>query len=228
MNETIRSFWIDGEFTRHQLLTMHSFLRHGHDFVLYAYDPPARLPPAVDVKDLNEFVPRSEVFYYRHMGHERRLGGICERVKAELLFQLGGWHVDMDVTCLRTFDMTAEYVLRPHQRLVVGNIIKSPARSELARIYLDRARQINADNGDWESSFAGLADGVRSLNLHEFIVDDRCFGRDDGDWPRFLETAGGSPGAGRYAIHWCATFGKLDHAEPGSFYDSLLKSYGLA
>jgi hypothetical protein len=121
-------------------------LRHGHQFELFAYDVPAGLPPAVQVRDLNEFVPRSQVFHYKHMGHERRLGGISERVKAELLYRLGGWHVDMDVACLRPFDMTAEFVLRPHQRLVVGNIIKCPTRSDLARIYLERASQVDADN----------------------------------------------------------------------------------
>ena len=46
MAETIQSFWIEGEFTRHQLLTVHSFLQHGHKFVLYAYEVPAGLPRA--------------------------------------------------------------------------------------------------------------------------------------------------------------------------------------
>jgi len=228
MSEPIRSFWIEGEVTKHQLLTMRSFLHHGHDFVLYAYDQPVGLPAAVEVRDLNMIVPRSEVFYYRNLDHHRRLGGFCERVKAELLYNLGGWHVDMDVTCLRRFDMPAEYVLRPHHRLVVGNIIKCPAHSELARIYLDGALQVDAENRDWEKSFAGLADGVRHLGLERFIVDDSFFGRDDGDWPQFLKASGGSPEPNRYAVHWCATYGQLQHAEPGSFYDSLLKTYGLA
>jgi hypothetical protein len=227
MSEPIRSFWIEGELTQHQLLTVHSFLRHGHHFVLYAYDVPAGLPPAVEVRDLNEFVPRSEVFYYRNMDHERRLGGFCERVKAELLYQLGGWHVDMDVTCLRPFDLTAEFVLRPHHRLVVANIIRCPPRCELARIYRDGARQVDAGNGDWERSFAGLAEGVRSLGLERFIVDDSIFGRDDGDWPQFLKATGGCPDSSRYAIHWCGTYGRYRNAERGSFYDSLLTSYGL-
>jgi hypothetical protein len=206
---------------------MHSFLRHGHEFVLYAYDRPAGLPPAVKVKDLNEFVPRAEVFHYKHLGRERRLGGFCERVKAELLVKLGGWQVDMDVTCLRTFDMTTEYVLRPHPRLVVGNIIKCPAHSELARIYLEGARRIDAENTDWERSFSGLAEGVRRLGLETFIVSDWCFDRDDGDWRRFLQANGGSPDSSQYAIHWCATYGILERAEPGSYYNSLLASYGL-
>ena len=228
MGETIQSFWIEGELTRHQLLTLHSFLRHGHEFVLFAYDPPIGLPSAVAVRDLNEFVPRADVFHYKRLGHERRLGGISERVKAELLYHLGGWHVDMDVTCLRPFEMTAEFVLRPHRRLVVANIIKCPARSELARIYRDGARQIDAENGDWEKSFSGLAEGVRTLGLERFIVDDSLFGRDDGDWPQFLTAGGGTPDSRRYAIHWCGTYGRYREAEPGSFYESLLNSYGLA
>jgi len=213
--------------TCHQLLTVHSFLRHGHDFELYAYDVANNLPPAVRVRDLNDFVPRSQVFHYKHLGHERRLGGISERVKAELLYHLGGWHVDMDVTCLRPFDMTSEFVLRPHDRLVVANIIKCPARCDLAKMYLEGASRIDASNADWERSFAGLADGVRALGLERFIVDDSLFGRDDGDWPRFLTASGGVPDCRRYAVHWCGTYGRHHQAEEGSFYKSLLKSYGL-
>jgi hypothetical protein len=228
MGDVIRSFWIEGELTRHQLLTVRSFLSHGHGFELYTYEPPAGLPPEVKVRDLHDFVPRTEVFHYKRLGHERRLGGISERVKAELLFHLGGWHVDMDVTCLRPFDMTAEFVLRPHQRLVVANIIKCPAGSELARIYRDGTLRIDAENADWEKSFLGLAEGVRTLGLERFIVDDSFFGRDDGDWPQFLTAGGGSPDSNRYAVHWCGTFGRHHAAQPGSFYDSLMVSYGLA
>lgn len=227
VGKSVCSFWIEGDFTAHQLLTVRSFLRHGHEFVLYAYDTPAGLPADVIVRDLEEFVPRSQVFHYRNLDHNHRLGGICERIKAELLYRLGGWHVDMDVTCLRPFDMTAEYVLRPHKRTVVANIIKCPPQSELARIYLEHARGVNADSTDWEGSFAGLAEGVRQLGLEQFIVDNGLFGRDDGDWPQFLRADGGRPDPTRYAIHWCGSSGLLDHADPGSFYDLLLKENGL-
>jgi len=229
MGTKIHSFWIEGELTKHQLLTVHSFLRHGHEFELYAYEPPEGLPASVKVGYLGDFVPPSDVYHYRHMGHSRRLGGISERVKAEMLYQLGGWHVDMDVTCLRYFDFTSDYVLRPHTRVAVGNIIKCPPRSELARIFLEGALAVDEHNTDFEKSFLGLGEGVRSLSLEQHIVADSIFGRDDGDWQNFLRAAGQRPGVDQYAIHWCGALGRIhDSVEPGSFYDSLMKEYGLS
>jgi hypothetical protein len=192
----IHSLWISGPLKPLNQLTIRSFKKHGHELVLYSYDP--SVTQECEVRDAHEIVPRDEVFYYKRMlgGNPNfKFGGIAERLKAEMLYRLGGWHVDLDVTCLKSFDeLPAPYVIRPHVNGVVGNIIKAPAESELARRYAAHTRTITADNTVWESSFAGLNAIVAELGLSAFVVPREVLGDDGPDyWERFTR-AGEAPG----------------------------------
>lgn len=235
--ETIHSFWISGALKPLNLLTIKSFLAHGHDFVLYAYDMNTILlhnPELLEYKNLSildarEILPESEIFYYKNMmgGNPNfKFGGIAERLKAEMLFQLGGWHVDLDVTCLSAFDFPDEYVLRPHNtHAVVGNIIRAPKWCELARRYVEHTKTIDENNRIWEKSFLGLNDIVRDLGLERFIKPREVLGNDSDEyWKMFLK-AGSEVPAQLKAVHWCAA---MNYAcEPDSVLDNLYKKYSL-
>lgn len=237
--ETIHSFWISGALKPLNLLTIKSFLSHGHNVVIYTYDVPnfikdldvagLSLGATFSIRDAREILPESEIFYYKNMlgGNPNfKFGGIAERLKAEMLFQIGGWHVDLDVTCLSPFDLHDEYVLRPHNtHAVVGNIIRAPKWCELARRYVEHTKTIDENNRIWEKSFLGLNDIVRDLGLERFIKPREVLGNDSDEyWKMFLK-AGSEVPAQLKAVHWCAA---MNYAcEPDSVLDNLYKKYSL-
>lgn len=247
MDNTIYSFWISGPLKNINHLTIRSFQKHGHKMVIYAYEP-FGLTGDCEVRDAREILPESEVFYYKNMlgGNPNfKFGGIAERLKAEMLYQLGGWHVDLDVTCLQPFknicfEMEAvyrnekleslsrinpEYVLRPHEKGIVANIIKAPKHSELARLYVEHTKTIDENNRVWEASFMGLNKIVKDLQLEKYILPKEVLGDDSPEyWERFLK-AGEVPGPELHAVHWCHAMQK--GYEPGSYYETLLKQYNL-
>lgn len=228
MNKTIHSFWISGKLQPINLLTIRSFQKHGHKFVIYAYEP-FGLTGDCEVRDAREILPESEIFYYKNMlgGNPNfKFGGIAERLKAEMLFQLGGWHVDLDVTCLKSFnDLTGDYVLRPHEKGVVGNIIKAPKHSELARRYVEHTKTIDENNLIWEKSFIGLNQIVSDLGLEKYILPKEILGDDSDAYYKPFLKANNKPNDELCAVHWCAAR-DLEYEE-NSFYQTLLKQYNL-
>ena len=225
----IHSFWIDGELSHVNLLTIRSFQEHGHDFVIYSYVP---IPNAgCEVRDANEIVPSEEIFHYRNLPEAFRLGGFAERLKAEMLYKLGGWHVDMDVTCLKSFNLlniNQAYYFRPHKLGAVGNIIKAPAKSLLTEYYLKWARSINEHNQDFERSIAGLYAAIVFIGLKEYVVSASTFGMDeDKYYLPYLQNGGAVPNGEAFAIHWCGAMGHVRNYEERSYYETLLKKYNI-
>ena len=243
MKTNINSFWIQGRLSEINWLSILSFLKHGHTFTLYTYERNLNFPANINfdgliLKDARLIMPEIEIFFYKRMMNGNphfKFGGIAERMKAEMLYQLGGWHVDLDVVCLRNFDsITGEYVLRPHPingKLtgVVGNIIKAPVRSELAKRYVEWTKTITPDNTDWEKSFRGLNEIVSDLNLKQYIVSPEILGYDSQlFWKNLKQVGVKLPDVYKnvYAIHFCNAMQEPN--QQGSFYSSLLSQYNLA
>jgi len=226
MSSIVYSLWIQGPLNRLNKLAIESFKANGHKFIIYSFDK--SIEANCEVRDANDIMPEDQVYFYKHLGGNFRFGGIAERLKSEMLYQLGGWHVDLDVVCLQPFNMPEEYVLRPHPSGVVGNIIKAPVGCELGKRYVDWTRQIDANNTDWEKSFRGLTYAVSDLGLQQYIVDKEIFGTDEEQhWRPLLNNNGTVPPGERKGIHFCGAMGYYNNYQEGSFYDSLLKKYNI-
>lgn len=248
MSNTIYSFWISGKLQPINLLTIRSFQKHGHEIILYAYD--VSVTNECEVRDARLILPESEIYYYKNMAGGNpnfKFGGIAERLKAEMLFRLGGWHVDLDVTCLKNFNtaknflssegwefkkdgsfITPEYILRPHNEGgIVANIIKAPAGSEFARRYVEHCKTIDENNTQWTKSFRGLNKIIADLQLEKYILPKEILGDDSSEyWEKFLK-AGSKPNPELHAIHNCGAMARYNNYEKESYFESLLKEYNL-
>ena len=146
-NRIVHGMWVGRQLSRLELLTIHSFLHHGHEFHLWAYDDlsNAGLPPAVRIRDADQIIPRKDVF--AKIGRDRETGvgrgsfgaPFSDLFRYKLLFEHGGIWADMDVTCLRPFDSKHAYAFRPHRLGVVGSIMKCPKGSRLLKAVYEEA-----------------------------------------------------------------------------------------
>lgn len=237
-NLVVNGLWIGEELSAMELLTLHSFTKNGHQFHLWAYDSLKQpLPKGVLVKDANEIIPEEEVFSYRHenqFGHGKgSVAGFSDVFRYKLLFDNGGWWVDMDVTCLSPFNSKAPYYFREHHELpVVGNIIKCPKHSSLMHFcYVEAKRVINQDNKDWHLPLQILNNGIESLDLRQYIV----LGDSPPDkWDVVSKWVLSSAVLSEefLYIHWLNEVWrshKIDKESPvkGSLYQNLLEQYGI-
>ena len=62
-NRTINGLWIGKQLSPIELLTLHSFVRHGHHFHLWVYEElDHQLPANVYLRDANQIIPQQQVF----------------------------------------------------------------------------------------------------------------------------------------------------------------------
>lgn len=125
----IQSLWIGDRLTNNELLCLRSFLHHGHAFHLYVYNEIPFLPSTVELKDANEIIPAAHLFRDERYSY----ASFADWFRLKLLYEKGGWWVDMDTVCLDTFDASGEYcfsseVHYSREMNVLNNTyIKSPA-----------------------------------------------------------------------------------------------------
>lgn len=175
-NTIIHGLWIGKHLSAIELLCIHSFQANGHEFHLWVYDTiETTLPENTIVEDATKIIPREKVFCYKYadqFGHGKgSYAGFSDIFRYKLLYDHGGWWVDMDVTCLKPFDFEDSYVFRAHNDLpVVGNIMKCPPRSDLMkRSYEQAIGQIDENNTDWHKPIQILNDNICSLGLSSYI-----------------------------------------------------------
>lgn len=173
---TINALWIGKRLSKIELLTLHSFVAKGHSFRLWLYDTLENdLPAEVDVADASLIIPREKIFAYKNKnkyGHgQGSYAGFSDIFRYKLLYEHGGWWVDMDITCLKKFDFEAPYFFRNHHELkVVGNVMKCPKNSALMKAcYEEAIEQVNEHNTDWHKPIDILNQNITKFALEKHI-----------------------------------------------------------
>lgn len=127
----IQSLWVGKRLSAMEVLSIRSFLHHGHDYRLYVYESVTNLPEGALACDANEILPASSIFQYTDF---KSYAGFSNFFRYKLLLERGGWWVDTDIICLRPFDFAAPYVFAAEMirsgAVPASAVIKCPAGSE--------------------------------------------------------------------------------------------------
>ena len=224
-DNNVNALWIGSSLSNVELLSIYSFIKNGHTFTLWAYDKiETPLPEGLIVKDASEIIPRENVFCYKYtnqFGHGKgSYAGFSDIFRYKLLYEYGGWWVDMDVTCLKQFDFDDPYVFRTHHDFpMVGNIMKCPKGSELMkRCYDEASSKINENNSDWHLPIQILNDNIEKLGLSKYI---RTFSNHD-SWNviRKMLVKNISIPENWVAIHWVNEEWRRNKVNKNIFYRS--------
>lgn len=175
-NKTVNALWIGSRLSIIELLTIHSFVRHGHDFHLWTYYPIENLPDSVFIRDANQIIPQKDIIVRKYTDPVTGVGKgsvgapFSDLFRYKLLFEEGGWWVDMDVTCLRPLDFSEPYFFRNHSILdVIGNVMKCPKGSELMRRTYEETRvRCDENTLDWLLPNKILNKHIRDLDLLKY------------------------------------------------------------
>src|SRR5881227_24224 len=107
MQNTIQSLWVGSRLSVLERLSIASFLKNGHSYILYTYEPVEGVPAGAELKDANEILPSSSIFRYREYD---TCSGFSNFFRYKLLLERGGWWADTDMICLKPFNLSAEFV----------------------------------------------------------------------------------------------------------------------
>ena len=154
-NKIVQSLWIGDNLSFMEELCIKSFISNGHEFHLYTYDKINNIPNGCIIKDGNEILPKKDIFYYKKSStidgkSNMSVSAFSNLFRYKLLYDKGGYWVDMDMICLKYLNFKSDYVfsseedkyiiksnklyLNPHKnrQMINAGIIKCPIKSDFA------------------------------------------------------------------------------------------------
>lgn len=231
---SVNCMWIGDTLSKLELLTLRSFVRHGHRVHLWLYDEiKVPMPSGVILEDASEIIPRRFVFKKKTSDPECGVGEasygapFSDLFRYKLLHDKGGYWVDLDVTCLRPFPDSPEYLFRTHRIGVVGNIMRCPKGSRLMGLTFDETLKYADENAEWLLPNRLLTKNIRNLGLDSFIKSDFC---NDDSWHDFvLPMIEGNPVLPNswHAIHWINEMWRTLERQDGIYKNRLIMRYKL-
>jgi hypothetical protein len=180
-NRIVHGLWIGNRLSAIEMLTLHSFTDKGHIFYLWVYEPiQNQLPENVILKDANEIIPASRIYRRKYNDPQFKIGKdslgspFSDLFRYKLLYEFGGWWVDMDVTCLQPLNLDESYFFRAHPLIpLIGNVMKVPAKSELMRLTYEEVNETcNENTLEWLLPNKILNKFVFELELQNYIRED--------------------------------------------------------
>jgi len=232
----VQAMWIGDRLGYMEQLSIASFLHHGHEVHLYLYGPCQGVPAGTTVKDGRDILPEGQIFHYPSGYGKGSPSAFSNLFRWALLFDRGGWWVDLDVVALRPFRFEGDYVLGPtngsrgRPRLAAG-VIHVPPRSRLMERCLEAARAADQETVLWgEIGPSLLARMARELGMEGVMQPPSVFYPIDAkDFWHFIRP--GYSAGDAVAVHLWAQLWRDYGLNPasrypdGSLYEQLLRRY---
>lgn len=175
-NSVIQSLWIGPELSLMEQLSITSFLKNGHIYHLYTYNPIENIPEGTVIKNGEEILPKKDLFLDDCGSYAR----FADLFRYELLYKKGGFWVDTDIVCMQPFDFETPYLfaagLIDDQSAVVTNcVIKTPKGVKVMKDCYFAAKEMGSRP---PFNLAGpplLSEHLLKHQLAEFIVPYNLF-----------------------------------------------------
>jgi mannosyltransferase OCH1-like enzyme len=235
MYDVIQSLWIGKELTTMEVLCIQSYLQNGHPFHLYIYDDVKNIPSGTTIKNAGEIIPQADIYADQWNGFVN----FSNRFRYTLLYQKGGWWVDMDTVCLKPFTFTDDYVFSSeavpvYRRIAVNTTyIKAKAGNRLFRDCLDFIDNRKYEHLHWGEHGVNLISRMIFLNnLQPFIKTPDFFCPVSAfELKSLIEPGDMKLISQSYAVHWWHELWRrkgLDKSaqfDPGSIYEKIKSKY---
>jgi hypothetical protein len=177
MQDAIQGLWVGPRLSVMERLSITSFLKNGHSYILYAYGPVEGVPEGAELRDANEILPSSTIFAYAEYN---TCSGFSNFFRYKLLLERGGWWADTDMICLRPFSFAADFVFSSERGgggpLVNVGALKVPARSPVMQYAWDACCRMDRTKLKWSQSgplLAGAA--VEACSLQGYVQPPEVF-----------------------------------------------------
>jgi len=177
-NKIVQSLWIGSNLSLNEILCIISFIKNGHEFHLYVYSDIQNIPSDCIIKNGNDILPASEIFYYNEkqsISGEKRPTAFSNMFRYKLLLDKGGYWVDMDMICIKYLGFSEPYVFSSEctfnrDQTVNAGIIKCPIGSDFAKYCFKICKEKNKNTLKWgEIGPRLVAESISKYKLHHYI-----------------------------------------------------------
>ena len=181
MSQIVQSLWIGTSLPPIQRLSIRSFLEHGHEYHLYAFEEIVGVPEGTIVRDASTILSRESIFCYQDGFGRGSYSAFSNLFRYKLIYEQGGWWVDTDVVCLRRFDFDDEFIFAMEREvdnttMAASCVLKSPARSEYLGYCLQVCDAKDKARVTWGEIGPYLLNGaIKRFNLTSHLVPVHVF-----------------------------------------------------
>lgn len=179
MENHIQSFWFGETVSTMEKLSINSFLKNGHIVDIYTYDYIKDLPTGTNQLDANEILSREKIFFDSAGG----IAAFSDWFRYKLLHARGGWWVDLDVICLKPFNIAEDYCFATEnyssdfQKGITCCVIKAPSGAEFLEHIIEYIEAFEPQmNVEWGKYGPGLIHSVlKQFDSSKFIMPTNAF-----------------------------------------------------
>jgi len=144
---SFQSFWHGGRLSPLAWLSLSSFVKEGHDFELYCYQP-LDVPAGVRLQAADQIIAMDRIFV-AHGSY----APFADLFRFTLLHKKGGWWTDTDVVCTGNAIPKGAIVFGEERRGRINNaILRIPRRHELLDSVLHRLGGMDIENAGFGES----------------------------------------------------------------------------
>jgi len=238
--QDIHGFWVGEPLSEMEIMSMNSFLYHGHKYVLWLYEEFDGIPSGVDVRDAREIVQEDvlKLWFPSSVNHAKQTFANFFRYK--LIENQGDWWCDLDIICLKPFVAPGDFLFTSVHDIPVREQLKplglkfnvangcfcAPKNSDLLKSILSEIED-QAGVGDFPSLFGewGTILFTKNIVKHGLLKHHVPFWIGHGYQlaeQQYTDPSLETPDS--QCVHFYNYLGKMD-AVDGSLYDRLRKRF---
>jgi len=146
----VQSLWVGNRLSRMEEKSIKSFLKLGYTYHLYTYEKVKNVPKGTIIKNGNDVMPKNEIFSLKSS-----FLPFSDIWRYKLLYEKGGYWVDLDMIALKVFDFDKDYVFSSERTIQEGayaskakyvvniGVLKSPPKSEFYKELYEKSLDYN-------------------------------------------------------------------------------------
>lgn len=158
MDNVIQGLWIGDQLSIIEQLCIKSFQKNGHEFCLYTYEDVRGVPEGTTLVDANSILPAKDMFILHGS-----IAEFADYFRWKLLYDKGGYWVDMDMVCLQPFDLKDEIVIGNEDMFTSSiGVLKFPKHHILTEFMALHCADINAFY-PWDRKLIKLKKSIKKI-----------------------------------------------------------------
>jgi hypothetical protein len=180
----VQSLWVGNRLSRMEEKSIKSFLKLGYTYHLYTYEKVKNVPKGTIIKNGNDVMPKNEIFSLKSS-----FLPFSDIWRYKLLYEKGGYWVDLDMIALKVFDFDKDYVFSSERTIQEGayaskakyvvniGVLKSPPKSEFYKELYEKSLDYNkkGKNNDKLKYMKMLRKLIKKYDYGKYVLKPHVF-----------------------------------------------------
>jgi hypothetical protein len=111
----VQSLWVGPKLSELEILSIKSFQKVGHKFILYTYEKVKGIPTGTIVKDANKIMKKKDLFQFKES-----FLPFSDLFRYKMLYEKGGYWVDLDMIALKPLKFREPFIFSSERTIQKG------------------------------------------------------------------------------------------------------------